>query len=268
MWDCAPNNDHSTQIWDFNLGRTRDHNESSQFETGYGTNGAGFTIKSYSDLLKENSFSTTKVLEDIYDSNCPSGNEDVLSTNIHHISSQNVVSANLTGKWRNNPNMLHPLCQHTLKTTFQPLSAPLVLMILGLEAAVKRFPSENNPTSEMIVRPANKVNSELLAQNRGNAMLRYKEKRKNRRYEKHIRYESRKARADTRKRVKGRFVKSTEAPDVETMASYTAHLIQSFAVNTSCCSFLLLKSVAISLNTRCLLSATQMPLVVCNTIYI
>jgi hypothetical protein len=31
------------------------------------------------------------------------------------------------------------------------------------------------------------------------------------RYEKHIRYESRKLRADTRKRVKGRFVKSTEA---------------------------------------------------------
>jgi hypothetical protein len=33
------------------------------------------------------------------------------------------------------------------------------------------------------------------------------------RYDKHIRYESRKARADTRKRVKGRFVKTTEAPD-------------------------------------------------------
>jgi hypothetical protein len=34
------------------------------------------------------------------------------------------------------------------------------------------------------------------------------------RYDKHIRYESRKLRADTRKRVKGRFVKSTEALDV------------------------------------------------------
>ncbi|KAF7846357.1 hypothetical protein BT93_L4504 [Corymbia citriodora subsp. variegata] len=43
-------------------------------------------------------------------------------------------------------------------------------------------------------------------------MLRYKEKKKNRRYDKHIRYESRKARADTRKRVKGRFVKASEAP--------------------------------------------------------
>ncbi|KAK9008064.1 hypothetical protein V6N11_074968 [Hibiscus sabdariffa] len=55
---------------------------------------------------------------------------------------------------------------------------------------------------------------ELLARNRGNAMQRYKEKKKTRRYDKHIRYESRKARADTRKRVKGRFVKATESPDV------------------------------------------------------
>lgn len=50
----------------------------------------------------------------------------------------------------------------------------------------------------------------LFAQNRGNAMLRYREKKKNRRYDKRIRYESRKARADTRKRVKGRFVKAIE----------------------------------------------------------
>jgi len=60
-------------------------------------------------------------------------------------------------------------------------------------------------------RPTPKIDSETLALNRDNAMQRYKEKRKNRRYEKHIRYESRKLRADTRKRVKGRFVKSNEA---------------------------------------------------------
>ncbi|WRX19851.1 CCT domain - like 8 [Theobroma cacao] len=60
-----------------------------------------------------------------------------------------------------------------------------------------------------------KIDMELLAQNRGNAMLRYQEKKKHRRYDKHIRYESRKARADTRKRFKGRFVKASEAPDVK-----------------------------------------------------
>ncbi|KAE8695703.1 Detected protein of unknown function [Hibiscus syriacus] len=53
-----------------------------------------------------------------------------------------------------------------------------------------------------------------MAQNRDNAMLCYKEKKKHRRFDKQIRYESRKARADTRTRVKGRFVKAGEAPDV------------------------------------------------------
>lgn len=43
---------------------------------------------------------------------------------------------------------------------------------------------------------------------RESAKLRYKEKKKSRVHEKQIRYPSRKARADVRKRVKGRFVKS------------------------------------------------------------
>lgn len=98
-----------------------------------------------------------------------------------------------------------------------------------------------------------KADMELIAQNRDNAMQRYREKKKIRRfdsliliffdtqqyyilfykihtqkpysthsshlqtniyrYDKHIRYESRKARADTRKRVKGRFVKTGEDQD-------------------------------------------------------
>ncbi|CAO2828687.1 unnamed protein product [Amaranthus hypochondriacus] len=63
--------------------------------------------------------------------------------------------------------------------------------------------------------PLSQVDMEQLAENRGKAMQRYKEKKKTRRYEKHIRYESRKARADNRQRVKGRFVKaSDDSPDV------------------------------------------------------
>ncbi|KAI9125607.1 hypothetical protein K1719_003025 [Acacia pycnantha] len=58
-----------------------------------------------------------------------------------------------------------------------------------------------------------KTDLDLFSQNRGTAMLRYKEKKKNRRYEKHIRYESRKMRADTRKRVKGRFVKASDVDE-------------------------------------------------------
>ncbi|KAG0466296.1 hypothetical protein HPP92_017876 [Vanilla planifolia] len=40
------------------------------------------------------------------------------------------------------------------------------------------------------------------AANRDNAVMRYKEKKKTRKFEKKIRYASRKARADSRKRVK------------------------------------------------------------------
>ncbi|KAL8474062.1 hypothetical protein ACS0TY_030784 [Phlomoides rotata] len=53
---------------------------------------------------------------------------------------------------------------------------------------------------------------------RSNAVMRYKEKKKARkldRFEKKVRYESRKARADVRRRVKGRFVKVGEAYDYD-----------------------------------------------------
>ncbi|XP_019465187.1 PREDICTED: putative zinc finger protein CONSTANS-LIKE 11 isoform X2 [Lupinus angustifolius] len=52
-------------------------------------------------------------------------------------------------------------------------------------------------------------------QAREKAKLRYFEKKKTRRFGKQIRYESRKARADTRKRVKGRFVKAGEEFDYD-----------------------------------------------------
>eukprot|EP01018_Ginkgo_biloba_P025206 Gb_06394 [translate_table: standard] len=53
---------------------------------------------------------------------------------------------------------------------------------------------------------------------RDNAMMRYKEKKKARKFEKQIRYASRKARADVRKRVKGRFVKAGEAYDYDPLS--------------------------------------------------
>lgn len=47
-------------------------------------------------------------------------------------------------------------------------------------------------------------------------VLRYKEKRKNRKFEKTIRYASRKAYAESRPRIKGRFAKRTD-PDKDQM---------------------------------------------------
>ncbi|KAJ3679215.1 hypothetical protein LUZ60_017226 [Juncus effusus] len=46
-------------------------------------------------------------------------------------------------------------------------------------------------------------------------LMRYREKRKNRKFEKTIRYASRKAYAETRPRIKGRFAKRTDTPESE-----------------------------------------------------
>ncbi|KAG5242066.1 zinc finger protein [Salix suchowensis] len=56
-------------------------------------------------------------------------------------------------------------------------------------------------------------------QARDKAKMRYNEKKKTRTFSKQIRYASRKARADTRKRVKGRFVKAGEAYDYDPLLS-------------------------------------------------
>ncbi|KAM3371747.1 hypothetical protein ACQJBY_018911 [Aegilops geniculata] len=50
---------------------------------------------------------------------------------------------------------------------------------------------------------------DVVYPDRGKVILRYKEKRKNRMFGKQIRYESRKARADGRVRINGRFAKSS-----------------------------------------------------------
>ncbi|CAM8893546.1 unnamed protein product [Rhodiola kirilowii] len=57
----------------------------------------------------------------------------------------------------------------------------------------------------------------LTSASRDNAVKRYKEKKKNRKFDKKIRYASRKERADVRKRVKGRFVKAGERYDYDPM---------------------------------------------------
>ncbi|WOL04389.1 zinc finger protein CONSTANS-LIKE 14-like [Canna indica] len=216
LWDCRPP-DHPAQIWDFNLGRSRNQEESYAFDIAYGTNNEGFMIKSYNDLLKENSFATVNVLDDIADASCPSSNDDILSSNVCHIQSHNLSTANAATKWKHSSSYSavkggQTPSANNLSTMMRPIVAPS--HDHGSIGSAKQISFREPLVGSDTVEETKKVDSELLAKNRGNAMLRYREKRKNRRYEKRIRYESRKARADTRKRVKGRFVKSTEAVDV------------------------------------------------------
>ncbi|KAA8532636.1 hypothetical protein F0562_032548 [Nyssa sinensis] len=67
--------------------------------------------------------------------------------------------------------------------------------------------SELSPIIPRLEHSSNLPDSAQL-ETKVNAMIRYKEKKKVRRYEKQIRYASQKTRADVRKRVKGRFVKA------------------------------------------------------------
>ncbi|KAL1308603.1 hypothetical protein HN51_050584 [Arachis hypogaea] len=60
--------------------------------------------------------------------------------------------------------------------------------------------------------------SSMQSANRSNAVMRYKEKKKTRKFEKRVRYASRKARADVRRRVKGRFVKAGDIYDYDPMS--------------------------------------------------
>lgn len=59
----------SSQIWDFNLGRLRSQEEADAMEVGYGKSNEGFMIKSYNELMKETSITTTKMLGDVYQLN-------------------------------------------------------------------------------------------------------------------------------------------------------------------------------------------------------
>lgn len=65
-----------------------------------------------------------------------------------------------------------------------------------------------------------------VAMDREARVMRYREKRKNRKFEKTIRYASRKAYAETRPRIKGRFAKRVETePDPVRMYSSAAAMM-------------------------------------------
>ncbi|GMN49325.1 hypothetical protein TIFTF001_018487 [Ficus carica] len=199
FWDVTipdNNNAPTTQIWDFHLGRLRVHEEEP--EVAFGANDVGFTIKNFGELMREASLTNTKMLRDVYHINCMSAHDDMATNN------PTASQGPATSESNNLP-------------IGRPSSGASAFGKSKGSNALKDMDIMEGPflarSDTMKTTAATQVDLKLLAQNRGNAMQRYKEKKKTRRYEKHIRYESRKARADTRKRVKGRFVKASEAPD-------------------------------------------------------
>ncbi|XP_059669934.1 zinc finger protein CONSTANS-LIKE 15-like isoform X2 [Cornus florida] len=69
MWNCNPTYQ-APQIWDFHLGKSRDCEEDSQQEVGYGAENPGFTIKYYNDIGREASLTTAEVLQNMNEMKC------------------------------------------------------------------------------------------------------------------------------------------------------------------------------------------------------
>ncbi|KAI7737246.1 hypothetical protein M8C21_022979 [Ambrosia artemisiifolia] len=175
IWNYSPKRQ-TSQIWDFNLGRSR--------VSEAGCDNLGFGINNCTDLVEDASFTTMEVLKEM----------DAINISF------------ATNPSQNKQNLPTSACRSTMESDNRQITGP------SSRTQTMDINSSNLiEDGQGIEIPAtNKVDAQQLAQNRCNAMLRYKEKKKTRRYEKCIRYESRKARADTRKRVKGRFVKTND----------------------------------------------------------
>lgn len=80
-------------------------------------------------------------------------------------------------------------------------------MYCCVNRAIDRLNSHNPARSESLIHTPNVATLEFGSADRDSAISRYKEKKRTRTYDKHIRYESRKVQAESRTRVKGRFAK-------------------------------------------------------------
>nr|GEX63005.1 zinc finger protein CONSTANS-LIKE 2 [Tanacetum cinerariifolium] len=87
-------------------------------------------------------------------------------------------------------------------------------------------PGPSKGTIDLFSNPQVQVATQLSPMDREARVLRYREKKKTRKFEKTIRYASRKAYAETRPRIKGRFAKRTNG-DVDVDQMYpTNHMVE------------------------------------------
>ncbi|CAK7344618.1 unnamed protein product [Dovyalis caffra] len=93
--------------------------------------------------------------------------------------------------------------------------------------------SNTDPSMPVSGSTTNQAAAQLVGIDREARVLRYREKRKNRKFEKTIRYASRKAYAETRPRIKGRFAKRTEM-DSDMDNLYNSQTSVPFMADTQC----------------------------------
>ncbi|KAF3795191.1 Zinc finger protein CONSTANS-LIKE 3 [Nymphaea thermarum] len=105
------------------------------------------------------------------------------------------------------------VCSTASSSASQPLEFPVQGQASGCCSTITEAAAQGIDTRN--------PNESCSAAEREARVSRYREKRKKRQFEKKIRYASRKAYAEKRPRVKGRFVKSTEAEPMEPTSHYS-----------------------------------------------
>ncbi|KAA0042429.1 hypothetical protein IC582_025550 [Cucumis melo] len=226
--------DHDDLCEALNLGDVSlhlDNNENELFGCPQGT-----TIKCQFEDGELDSLLMEKNFFEVTDSNAPpppldNTIEDISSVQQDFMgfqSSQEGVSINMIQNGNSNCMLMNPSCNGNINIGFPPTtqvhsSISLSLSNMTGESSVADY--QDCGLSPAFLTEASwdpsmeGIGPQAKDRNRDKAKMRYNEKKKTRTFGKQIRYASRKARADTRKRVKGRFVKAGEAYDYDPLVT-------------------------------------------------
>ncbi|XVE92875.1 hypothetical protein REPUB_Repub01dG0141400 [Reevesia pubescens] len=172
------------------------------------------------NILMEKNLSVTESdapIENILEASS-SGQKDSVPFSSSQVGGLASMMAAMAGT--SNCMLINPGCNRNINLGYPVGQIPSTIAL-----SLSNIAGENNPAdyqdcglSSAFLTGESPWESNLEAscpQARYKAKMRYNEKKKTRTFGKQIRYASRKARADTRKRVKGRFVKAGEAYDYD-----------------------------------------------------
>ncbi|KAI8551871.1 hypothetical protein RHMOL_Rhmol06G0221000 [Rhododendron molle] len=147
-----------------------------------------------------------------------SGQQECMAFQSSHVAaSPNLVQAISVST---NGMLVNPSCNRSINLGFPtgPVHSNISLPLSNITGESSVTDYQDCGLSPMFLTGESPWDSNLevgCPEARDKAKMRYNEKKKTRMFGKQIRYASRKARADTRKRVKGRFVKAGEAYDYD-----------------------------------------------------
>ncbi|XP_061350611.1 zinc finger protein CONSTANS-LIKE 12-like [Gastrolobium bilobum] len=201
---------------EFNFENSAEIFDSSQIATRYSLDNGGMDCQ-----LMENNISVTEsnaLIESAMEASLSSVQQDSMAFQSSRADSSTIVMQGINS----NPNyaLMHPSFNENINLGFPQgqVHSSMSLSLANITGESSTTDYQDCGLSRVFLTGESswEPNFEVSCpQAREKAKMRYNEKKKTRRFGKQIRYASRKARADTRKRVKGRFVKAGEAYDYD-----------------------------------------------------